>query len=289
MALAVASTSTKAEAIWDSSVTITKPSGVTAGDLLVMVVGQAMETPDAVCTGFTSRLEFGHDYGNLSNDCGLVVFTRIADSSDVSASDYTVTGNNIAAITMLRITGYTSGNPIYVSNTVEAGSGSSTNLLNPTGLSLSVLSSQLLLLAWGQVGENGTGNGSNYSVTPNNTTWTEIAELDSGNSAGTRDGSWGVAYGSRASTNTITEWTTTVTTSSSADTQTVIGALLVICEPVSASADATFLAVTPSMFNAVATTQDTATTETLVITPTISSSTASSSSSGVTWTTINKT
>jgi len=165
MALAVASTSV-ATTNSGTSLVITKPSGVAVGDVLVVVVNASVLTVPTI-SGFTQ----GVTANNTSSNNARVTTTllwRIATSGDVAASNYTISGgsSSLGAATMLRVTGWTQGNPIF--STVANQSGTATRR-----------SQQLLIMG---VSCNKTTSTNitvgSYSVTSSdsNPTWVEVQD-----------------------------------------------------------------------------------------------------------------
>lgn len=233
MALAVASTSEARDNPYDGTVVVTKPIGVSSGDLLVIVASTTTEAPSVTCTGFTESFAFGHDAGNANRDVGFSFLWRIADSSDVSASNYTVSGS-VFAVYMFRITGWTSGNPVFTNGQFEKilNTGNVTNLSETVNLSL--LSSQLLIVGFGSADEEYT-TFSTPAVSPSNPTWTSLSNLQSENTLGTKFSSAFVAYSLRNETTAITSFSVNAD-QAGADTNSQIGFVACICEPTNATA-----------------------------------------------------
>jgi len=168
MALVVQSTST-------GTGTITKPSGVALGDLLVLKVGKtstgATSPTPGTSTGFTEAIQQISESNpglNTSKNSGITFLWRIATSSDVSASTYTV---------MYRISGWTSGNPVF--KFAKGQSTASDDLTIDTVVNLSRLTPSLALIA----GQNNTNTAdpadfSAYTITSGeaNPSWTEIRD-----------------------------------------------------------------------------------------------------------------
>ena len=176
MALVVQSTST-------GGGTITKPSGVALGDLLVLKVGKTSNgaTPPTpgTSTGFTEAIQQISESNpglSISRNSGITFLWRIATSSDVSASTYIVSGSFSV---MYRISGWTSGNPVF--KFAKGQSTASDDLTIDTVVNLSRLTPSLALIA----GQNHTNNDdpadfSAYTITSGeaNPSWTEIRDSD---------------------------------------------------------------------------------------------------------------
>lgn len=260
MALAVASTSV-ASGNNITSLTITKPSGVASGDLLVLVSSSLILDTYPVCTGFTRQISVSTGLEGY-RESSLAFFYRIADSSDVSASSYSVTGlgtEGFGSATMFRITGWASGNPFWAFDTkghqITTGStvslGGSFSATRPTGSSINIIGSAL-----------GGGNVSafnaswaSYSVTSGeaNPSWTELQDSTYRvyQSSSIKYGAQAVAYSTSTSTSAISAWNTDITTTGS-NTARVTAIFAVIVEPVSLTVDLSQLAAAPSMAGAAA-------------------------------------
>jgi len=100
-----------------SSVILTKPTGVVAGDLLVLV---AHNDPDGSASsitspaGFTRLTGFSESIADYDNAGGKgKIWYRVATSGDVSASNYTVgvDSNTSSVVEMLCVTGQALTNP----------------------------------------------------------------------------------------------------------------------------------------------------------------------------------
>lgn len=255
MALVVASTST-ASTNDANNVVVTKPTGVQSGDLLLIAVpGPGNAT--ATCSGFTTAV---HDFANFSGglqDLSLTLLYRIADSSDVSASNYTVdpgiSATDSGAVVMMRVTGWTTGNPVLYTHADGSSQDASSFTINPTGLSIARPGGCLLIML-SLFGSNdspvSTATFSGYSVTSgvSNPSWTEVLDTTFYAQSGTTKGSFSVAYANTTDTSAITAFRVdgATDTSGNADTERVL--LCVLCEPVSATTDISHNAVTPTIF-----------------------------------------
>jgi hypothetical protein len=234
MALAVASTSEAFDNPFDGTVVVTKPVGVTAGDLLVIVAASPEDNPAVTCSGFTASFQFGHN--NVSSgEVGYSFLYRFADASDVSASNYSVTGSSVFAVYMLRITGYTSGNPVFTNSLIETGlSTSSATTLSSGTIDLTVPTEQILIMGMA-CGDDDWTDYSSASVTPSNPSWTFFTERDTENGGGTLRYSCRVAYATRSQVTNITNFSYTADQRTSGS-NTQIGFLACICTPQNATA-----------------------------------------------------
>lgn len=257
MALAVASTSTVTGSSADTLV-ITKPSGVTVGDLLVIVASgehdgnNGLGNSQIACSGFTKQLSPSREANNSNTDLNLgsVLLWKIADSGDVSASNYTITlagSESLGLACMFRITGWTSGNPVYSSHT-------SNSSISPSSLSLGRPSSQLLIMCVARKDDDEGWSFGSYSVTSgdSNPTWTEVQDTYTtvNNTTDARRVSHGVAYAITSSTSAITAYSATATDLNVGTNGTAsdISFLAVICEPADATGTNNLHSVEPVIF-----------------------------------------
>lgn len=203
MALAVASTSI-AKADNAANVVVTKPTGVAVGDLLL--IGTYTTTTGATCTGFT----------NAYNTAPITLLYRIADASDVSASNYTVVcggSDDSGTVAMLRITGWTgSGNPVhsFTSQMTASQDSSATVVLTQTGLSIKrpTPSAIIAFLSFFSSGGSTVSSSgfSGYSATSGvaNPTWTELEDTNFTDANADKQ-TFSFAYAETTSTSDITE------------------------------------------------------------------------------------
>lgn len=250
MALVVESYSS-GTATSSNNVTVTKPTGVTAGDLLVIIGNSSGST--FACSGFTLGGTWLYDGPGGISDCEVKLLYRIADSSDVSASNYTVTGSSSenGIVAMFRISGWSSGNPIYQSAAAGwAPTVSGTHTVS--GLSIPRVGNQILIMvgaSYDNTDSDYIGNFASYTVTSgdSNPSWTEVVDTNvtTGSGALGRK-SLGVAYATTTSTSTITAFSFGYTEFDADDKAGAIGVLITIEEPISASPNVEHLAVTPT-------------------------------------------
>lgn len=176
-----------------SSVVVTKPTGLSVGDLLVAEIGfyqsggsRTITTP----TGFTERTK------SDGASTGVGIYTKVADSGDVAASNFTFQVSSAAdclGASLSRIDNYSSvGSSESDSDTGGGTSASYTTAITPT------VSDNLILMAF--VGSDGTYTGtptvSGYATTPSET-FTEIADVGVKNGANI-----GLAFGVATANNT---------------------------------------------------------------------------------------
>lgn len=213
MALAVASTST-ASGNNAASITVTAPTGITTGDLLLFIVSGH----DAVTTPTDFSIGDSYQYtGPVTNASTTVaIYYKIAVLADESATDYTATFDSSdggGAACMLRVTGWNIGNPVYdsIKNTNRgiASTGETSGTLSVGG-TLSRPAGQLLIMTYtvGTTDNSITFTYSNQTVTSSdsNPTWTEVIEdvyfCNSGTDTASK--ALGVAYAITTDTSDIT-------------------------------------------------------------------------------------
>lgn len=169
-----------------TSVVITKPSSLAAGDLMVAFIteGNSGGTPNTP-SGWTLITDINDiGVGGVDTFC----FAKIADAGDAAASNFTFSysgsNTNIEGI-LYRITGtFASTNNIYLIAADAAGDEPSSDVFRFTpGFTQNVASSVLLFHAHGVFsGTNTAPVVSAFALETNNPTWTEDVD---GNSADT--------------------------------------------------------------------------------------------------------
>lgn len=219
------------------SLTITKPTGLAAGDMLVCVrAGQQTGSAD-VPSGWTqlSNLVVG------SND-EINVVAKVADSTDAAATNFTFTwgggsngGANCVGIGILyRFT--TTGTFHVGACVVDTGTDNDGLTRTFTGGITQTVADAVLIMAVFIDGDQVTHSG--YAVTTNNPTWTE--RVDANNAAGDGGVSFASATGPRSATGATGDFSVTLTSDSSGSG----GVLVAIQEVMNAT-------VTPPVVNAV--------------------------------------
>ena len=200
----VASSSTKIDSSVTST-TVTFPSGLTAGDEMVINTGwssisqgadRTMSTP----AGWTSR------HNAQSDRTGLAVFTKTATAGDVSAGSVSLTLSaavDYVTSSILRITGAVSGSVISGSeiDSESAPTGASpsyTTSLTPASKNSLVVVSFMASTTSGAAGVATVGS---YTSTPS-LSFTEYADLGQG--SGANDTAFGVAAAPTSNLTTIT-------------------------------------------------------------------------------------
>lgn len=202
MAVAFESISNTGFTSWDGvprTVTITKPTGLAAGDLMVAILA-SNNSPgsgwDTIPSGWTYAGEEGEVSGTLSVSYECSIYYKIATAGDAAASDFSFTnqaGNGSANETglgsILRFSGaYLQSSFVDASEDTDGGTANSyTGGVDPT-----VADSILILAVFG----HGTATTvSNYAITTSNPTWTERQDV---NQNSTLDYTFAIATGPRS-------------------------------------------------------------------------------------------
>jgi hypothetical protein len=168
-----------------SSITITKPSGLAVGNMMLV----------HIAADSTNNISPRADWYSLAGVLGAITTTgsqngrrmgfqyKIADAADVAASNFTwTTPNDSRAGAIIRISGQGSSPAILF------GQASVDNGANPSFANGLTPFSTSLLLMLGSTIEGNVGGGSvisNYAIATDNPTWTE--RYDFGIDAGTSD------------------------------------------------------------------------------------------------------
>ena len=188
-----------------TTVTITKPTGLAVGDVLYAIVGQGIVGSAPVWTVPGGWTEIGKE---SNTGGGYMTIFKVAEASDVAASNFTFTSNTNTEIggILLRITGVSVTTPLVDSEFDKEVSITSGNTYTfagdstPTGINSLIIASHFI---WHN--NSGAVAFSSYTSTPA-LTWTE------GGSVGYRDGgsndilAMAVAYANTTSLSTITAY-----------------------------------------------------------------------------------
>jgi hypothetical protein len=230
-----------------SSVTITAPTGITTGDLLI---------------GSYTAFRFGGSYSNntpagwttirssvgtVSNKVGTNTFYKVAVLADETATDYTFTTTTADEIngSILRVSGAAEGNEITVSE-VDVITASAGTTISHTGTSTPPTGESLMVMCTGggSLTSSAVVTTSTYTATPT-VTWTE--QMDSGYRNGASDGSsHSVATAPYTGT---TEFTAYGFTTSEGFSAGLVSVLIVVSSPEDAAGTNTLLEVSPTQFS----------------------------------------
>lgn len=193
-----------------ATITITKPTGLVAGDLLVFA-GVSSEQGGGACTistksGWTLVNNVGGT-GELAN-----IQYKVADSSDAAASNFVFTKstNGQAAGALFRISNYFASSLVEDSATATTGAAAvdTTVALTP---SLDFTVENCLIIAALAVGDNVSANPatiSAYTSTPT-LTWTELVDMEAEFSSG-NDVGGSIVYATNSGTTSLSSFGATL-------------------------------------------------------------------------------
>lgn len=184
MAVAYASSSTTSIAI-SSTCVLTKPSGLSVGDLMIAYVGGVLNT----AADYTAPVGWTVLVGQSNGAESVRAFYKVADSSDVAASNFTFNGSGTDYIGggIIRVTGAASIFTNY-STQISATATFNTADLTPDG------ANSLLLFFVFYVG-GVSGGITSYACATSNPTWTEVFDFNS--TAPSTDFGLALAYANR--------------------------------------------------------------------------------------------
>lgn len=211
------------------TLTITKPTGLAENNILVAHLS-AVKTGGSNAdwntpSGWTSLLN-QNEAGNSNSEARLTVFYKIADSSDVAASNFSFVTNSNAAYCAGAL--YRISNPSSVIGAIDSEIDTTTptftNTITPRANSL------ILFLTTAADAGDTTGSVSSYAITTDNPTWTEAYDFvgSEGVANGTnRQGIMAGAYASRSASTATGNSTVTFVNYS----QNLVGAVVAIEPP----------------------------------------------------------
>jgi len=160
--------------------TLTKPTGLTVGDLLVAGItisgfsSPVITAPAGWTTTNTKTLSAG--------DARTSIFQKVAESSDVAASDFSFTATaNTSSLTVVGFMMRISGFGIQSGFVTASGSGTtlSTGAMTPTRIN----NLMLIITASASKADLTPPTSSGYQIVSNNPTWTERADVGIGSSS----------------------------------------------------------------------------------------------------------
>lgn len=181
MDIAVSSVSIGA---WASgtSLAITKPTGLAVGDLMVAIVSYQKGRTLTVPSGWANNGVYNANIGEFRT----VLSYKVADSSDVAASDFTWTisgGAESRAGCIMRITNWDStmdltGSITNGSNVDDDSTPTFAQTITPTR------NNSLIIFASTASTAGGAITGSNYAMATDNPSWTEQVDINDGGNRG---------------------------------------------------------------------------------------------------------
>jgi len=241
-----------------SSVVITKPVGLAVGDLMLGYILTYAGGTITISTpsGWTSLLAY-----TGSTTRKFSVFSKVADSGDVAASNFTFSLSIVSSYTLGSIvacSGVASGSEITAS---EIDSAASTSTPSLTGTSTPATTDSLVLMSFGGFDPNtGAITVGSYASTPSKT-WTELVDLSV--DSGAIDPFLAIASATSGSTSQITNYSATL----SASKDSVQATLIVVRPPLNASGTNSLLSVSPTHFSQSGSSGTTGTNELLEVSP----------------------
>lgn len=173
MAIAVASSSKQAFAS-NPTITITAPTGIQVGDLLVCVLFSTTNSPaNLTKSGWTSRAS------DTTGGESINLLTRTADSADAAAGNFvfSISDSEICGAIMLRITGWDSSDTLAIASSNDDLNGD--GIFSDLDLTPAVANSMIIFAVW-QYNNGGSVAIDGYACVTSNPSWTEQQELAGG-------------------------------------------------------------------------------------------------------------
>jgi cellulose synthase/poly-beta-1,6-N-acetylglucosamine synthase-like glycosyltransferase len=167
-----------------NSLTLTKPSSVQVGDLLLIIVGNDDNTATAQWDDVTykpSGFTLINEVGNSTVDCHAAAFYRVADGTEGSTIDVSAQSADDYWGFYIRVTGIDQSTPINATGADSTSSGTSISI---TSVDTSVAET----LAFYNMCYDGADDG---GFTASDTGWSETAEGRNGTTSSNASGSWG--------------------------------------------------------------------------------------------------
>lgn len=278
MALPVVESFTTNTATSSSSLVLTKPTGLAVGDLLV----EYQQTTDGSTTSFNTPAGWTlRGIVNMSDSLrGYGVYTKVADSADVAASNFTFTTDVVVDTyvgILLRVSNVAEIQAFDIKNNAP-----SSTTMSFTGTVTPKVVDSLLLLGVSAWSGDGGGAVSAYTSTPSRS-FTEVADITL--NSGTTDPVIAVASAPLATIDAITAYGATLTVSKTQHS----GSLLLLTPPTSPTVDVGHTAITPTVEGVTATqVNTTADVGHTAVVPTING-VSGEATAPTAWTTITKT
>lgn len=246
MSIVVESVSAVATNSASSSLTITKPTGLSVGDLLVASI--SIYTADGA-PGTTSwdtlsgwSLATSLDAGG---DVGLSIQYKIADAGDVAASNFTFTASATADLLvgqLLRCSGHAPLDQLVSASTYSNNTADSATFAATHSAFTPAVDGALVIIQVSGIFSTGSTNRTTSAYTTTNVSYTE------GYDVGANDGSGGshtaMAYGIQSTAAEISAYGATFNTS----TPDHYGQIAIFTAPVDASAENTLVTTDTTLF-----------------------------------------
>lgn len=202
----------------DTSVVITKPTSLAVGDLMVAGIWYDNDGAGSATINTPSGWTLEETVTIGTNSSYLVLLTKVADSSDVAASNFTFQTNNTDASYhmighIVRVTSW----GIYS----DSSSGSATSSTTATVTGFTPSRANCLLIGFSGVSDTSQRNTTSWALTTDNPSWTE--RVDTERTDGTRNSALAVYTATR--TQTTATGNITVTVSGNANNR--VGAVII--------------------------------------------------------------
>jgi len=159
-----------------SSITITKPSGVVSGNLMVMCGNFEINTTVTPPSGWTQITNNVHS----SNQFRLLSYYKIAGGSEPADYTWSWTNGREATGLIMRISGFNATTPIQTSNSAESNTSVASKSFACT-VTPTVADSLIIMLLGGRNSIGGAGwHWSGQAIATSNPTWTELYDSSFG-------------------------------------------------------------------------------------------------------------
>lgn len=171
-------------AVPGASLTLTKPSNVLAGDLLLIIVGNDDDTASAQWDDATlkpSGFTLINEAGNTTSDTHAAAFYRVADGTEGTTINVPAQSSDDFWGYYIHVTDVNPTNPIHViGSAYNGGSLGTHNIPGVTTTAANALAFYVLSGDGGDVNPYSVGG-----------SWTESSEIDAGTGGGNSSGTWG--------------------------------------------------------------------------------------------------
>lgn len=249
MAIVVESVSAVASAAATTNLTITKPTGVAVGDLLVSVLYGVDANASinsgtwSLLSGWTNAITNNLDFTGGASGVSCSIQYKLAGSSDVSASNYTFSHTNAETLRgyIVRASGANQSNPLGATDSeLNTTANSSTFTGNISAYTPPENGALVIMQVASRDSSDFSASFSGYTVP--NTSFTEAFELSVG------DGSPIISHGSAYGVQTTAAEITTYTATISRVHERHAGQLAIFLPPVNATGTNTLATATSTTF-----------------------------------------
>lgn len=241
------------------TVTMTKPTGLSVGDLMWLYLTCFSDTDPVSLTTPSGWTASNSETGGSNKKA--YSFWKFADSADVAASNFSFTWTssdstpNVNGGVIVRISNVA---PTPIRDSQENFSGTNTASFSSTVDVNPMVNDALYLLMYFSRGDSNSPTA--YTITGTNPTWTELFSVgDAGDMQAT------LAWGNATDATVITNVTVTLAAANSSNWINLVA----LSEQKDASGTSTTLEITPALYTGAATSGSSGTSTTLAITPTL--------------------